>query len=237
MGEGIFLRRVGRIGCFSGVDHIAVNDVEITGITATNLLLQLALYSLGGFVPRLIEASEFFLAFFESCTRPRSHSALLPQNRPAPNRAAGQPPSLPARLSPLAWSAAAPAAASAAEITAASAARATPVYLRPGFIHIERPSAQIVPVQRRDGAIGFGRVGHFNKRKATRTAGLPVGHQIDAFYRAMRFKEGPNRLLGGAEIQVAYENILHRISLLFECGYHEAESHLGQVLRDNQMYF
>src|SRR5688572_1019908 len=60
----------------------------------------------------------------------------------------------------------------------ASAARRAAFGSLARLVDAQAPSAELLPVQRRDGAVGIGTV-HFDEAEAARPAGLPVGHQLD----------------------------------------------------------
>ena len=79
----------------------------------------------------------------------------------------------------------------------------------PGLIHVEGASAQRLAVQRGNGAIGFGAVGHFNEAE---TSGLPciaVADQRDALDCAVVLEQCPNGIFGGAKIQITDKNVFH----------------------------
>jgi len=68
-------------------------------------------------------------------------------------------------------------AAFATETAAATwAAAATTLALGPGFIDVESPAAQIGAVQRSNGPIRLGRIGHFYESEAPRTTRVTVSH-------------------------------------------------------------
>jgi hypothetical protein len=104
---------------------------------------------------------------------------------------------LPARLAPL------------ASETAAISATAATLTLGPGFIDIQRTTSEIRAVQAGDGPVGFLGVAHFDKCKATGTAGITIRHQIDTINRSIPFEHGANRRIGCGKIQITYKNILH----------------------------
>jgi hypothetical protein len=106
---------------------------------------------------------------------------------------------LPAGLSPRTRSAAAasttPTAATGASATAAtgaSAATTAAATLRAGFVDIERASIQIGAVESRDRLVRLGAIGHFDERKAARTARIPIGHHADAFHVPVRLEKRPH---------------------------------------------
>jgi hypothetical protein len=65
-----------------------------------------------------------------------------------------------------------------------SATAATPSgRLRTSFVHIQGTAFEIGTVQASNGLIGLVGIAHFNERKPTRTASVPVRNQIDPIYR------------------------------------------------------
>ncbi len=105
----------------------------------------------------------------------------------------------------------------------AALARSAATSLWLGLVHGERASTRVCAVQSIDGSVGFCRVRHLDESKAPRAARIAVRHQADTIYGSVRLKEGPDRILCRAEIQVAYKNVLH-VSLLksFEGGLFQA---------------
>ena len=95
-----------------------------------------------------------------------------------------------------------------ATAAAATTTAAAAVGLRPGFIHIERATSQILAVQGLDGTVGFPGVGHLDEGKASGAARVAVRHQADFLNSSIRREEGADRLFSGAKIQITYENIL-----------------------------
>jgi hypothetical protein len=71
---------------------------------------------------------------------------------------------------------------------AAAGSAGTAIGLGAGFIDIQCPAAQLFPVQRRNGLLGFRGIGHFYECKAPGTAGVTVGDQADLIDFAMRFE-------------------------------------------------
>jgi hypothetical protein len=130
---------------------------------------------------------------------------------------------LPAGLAPLALTAATTSATAATPESAGATSRTATIHLGPCFVYVQRAPSQVVAVQARNCAVSFRRVRHFDEGEASRTTRVAIGHQVHAFHSAIRFEKGADRLFRCAEIQVANENILHRISLQFESGYDEAE--------------
>src|SRR5581483_9870639 len=83
----------------------------------------------------------------------------------------------------------------AAVATTGSKAAARPVasagatlWFRAGFVHVPGPAVELLAVERIDGAICFGGIGHLNESEAARLAGVAVRDEVDAFHRAILFK-------------------------------------------------
>src|SRR4051794_33757625 len=70
-----------------------------------------------------------------------------------------------------------------------AAATATALGFGPSFVNIERTAIEICSIERRDRAIRFGGVRHFDERKPARTAGVTVGYQVDTVHLSVRLKE------------------------------------------------
>ena len=100
---------------------------------------------------------------------------------------------------------------SAAAASAAVPAAAT-VFLRAGFIDGEAASIQLPAAQGFDGAVSIGIDTHFDKPKAFGAARIAVGYDVDALHRPVCLKHGSNRIFGGIEAEVSYNNILHLVS-------------------------
>jgi hypothetical protein len=138
------------------------------------------------------------------------------------------PKGLPARLAPL------PGWAAVRTLRAASAkSAAAALGLRPGFIDIDRAAAQIGPIQGGDGAVRLGGVRHFDKGKAARAAGVPVGYQVDALHVSIWLEECTEGRFGRAEIQISYKDVFHVVHICFQsCGRDEADSDSARLLQD-----
>src|ERR1019366_1977355 len=98
--------------------------------------------------------------------------------------------------------------ASAATEASATAARGA-IGFRTGFVHIERPSVQGVTVEGGNGLIRLAFVFHLDECEAAGTSGLAIRHDPGAVHLAVALEEAADALLGGVEIQVAYEYVLH----------------------------
>jgi len=103
--------------------------------------------------------------------------------------------------------------AAAAESAPATARTWPPIRLGPRLIDIQRAAAHVCTIQRSNRSLRFRFIRHLHKRKAPRPAGLTIGHDANAFYRAIGFEERSNRLLTNAEIEVANKDIFQVFSL------------------------
>lgn len=103
------------------------------------------------------------------------------------------------------------AAAIAAEPTAAA------VFLGTGFVDVDRPAIEFPAIQSSDGAISFISHTHFNESETSGPSGITVGHDVHTVHRAIRLKQGSNRLFGSSEAEISNKNILHvNVNLLSE---------------------
>jgi hypothetical protein len=126
---------------------------------------------------------------------------------------------LPARFAP--WSAVAAATCAATTAarteTASTAAAETTASTAalPGarFVHIDLTAADISTIESRNRALRLAVIRHLDEPETARTSGIAIGDEADAFHRTVRFEQSPNTRFRCAEIQIAYENILH-LSLL-----------------------
>jgi hypothetical protein len=100
------------------------------------------------------------------------------------------------------------AAATAAAAVPTAAAAAAAIFLRPGFVHVQRPAIEFPAIQARNGSISLGCHTHLHESKAPGAPGVPVGDDVDAVDRAIRFKHGSNCFFGSSEAKVSNENIL-----------------------------
>jgi hypothetical protein len=200
------------------------------------LFFQFALEPPGSLVALLLLAGELFLAFLESRARSHSHkvspslffffsSSGLVRFQPVRPRSC-----LPAGFPALTGSAAATTTSSA---EAAATAMSAAFHLRSGLVDIQSAAAEINPVKGGNGPFGLAGVGHFHERKTSRPAGIPVRHQADALYGPVLLEKRSDGIFRRAEIQVAYENLLHVISSYLKASRQGAS--LGPVLRDNQI--
>jgi hypothetical protein len=131
---------------------------------------------------------------------------------------------LPARFAP--WSAVAAATCAAtgtaagteSAATAAAESAATTAAFSPGtsFVYVDLPAAHIGAVESRNGALRLAVIRHFHESETARTPGIAIRDQADAFDRPVRFEQCPNTRFRCAEIQIAYENILHFSLLILD---------------------
>src|SRR4029450_10654597 len=97
----------------------------------------------------------------------------------------GLPPRAPASISIVSWAA---------------------LLARTGLTDGQEPSLQWCPVERRDGHVGFGRIGHVHERKAAGSPGLPLRRDLDAIDDAVRFEEQCEVLFRGGKRDVPDKN-------------------------------
>src|SRR5215831_1642952 len=86
---------------------------------------------------------------------------------------------------------------------ATTAAEPAALVLRTSFVHVDRATAQVLPVQGFDGLLSFAAVAHLHKTKAARAAGLAVGDHRHALDAAIRCKERLQIRFSSAEREVA----------------------------------
>ena len=99
-------------------------------------------------------------------------------------------------------------AAATATVSTISAATTAAFHLGTCFVHIQSPSAHLAAVESGDGFFSFFRVRHLYKTEATRTAGIPVGHDADTIHLTIRREQLTQFVFTGIEIQISYENVL-----------------------------
>jgi hypothetical protein len=78
----------------------------------------------------------------------------------------------------------------------------------------DRAAVEISSIQRRNRAVRFSGVRHFDERKTARAAGVTVGYQIDTVHLSVRLKERTDRRFSCCEIQIAYKNVFHIVVCL-----------------------
>lgn len=74
---------------------------------------------------------------------------------------------------------------------AAGSARTAAIGLGTRFVDVQRPSAELFPVEGSNGFLGLGGVGHFYKCKSSRTTRVTISDHADLIDLAMRLKQGP----------------------------------------------
>src|SRR5579863_2634867 len=95
--------------------------------------------------------------------------------------------------------------------TAASTCR--PFRLGPRFVDVERTSANLTAVNRRDGFFALFRIRHLDKTKTAGTPGVTIGHDADTVNLSVGRKQLPQFIFSGVEIQISNENVLQTNSL------------------------
>jgi hypothetical protein len=100
-------------------------------------------------------------------------------------------------------------ASAAATPAAAAVPAAAPIFLRPGFIDVERPTVEFPTVEPGDGLLGLAIVGHFDEPKTPGSSGFAVGYQAHTVHSAVRLEQGSNCIFGSSEAQISYKNIFH----------------------------
>src|SRR5580658_9307765 len=81
--------------------------------------------------------------------------------------------------------------------------------LRPRFIHLQIPSAQLFPVESSHGLGRFVIVGHFHKRKPPRPPGFPVHRHVHARHLPKRREQIAQLALGGLKVHIPDKQTLH----------------------------
>jgi hypothetical protein len=101
---------------------------------------------------------------------------------------------------------------SAAAATAATAtvSTAAAVFLRTGFIYVQRAAIKVLAVEGANGSIRIAVSAHLDECKASGLAGIPVGDYVHAFDGSKRFKQGSNCIFGRPEAEISYEYVFHR---------------------------
>jgi hypothetical protein len=100
--------------------------------------------------------------------------------------------------------------ATAAAITSAATAAAAPSALCLGtsLVYVQRTPAQLHAVQSRDSFLAVFGIRHFDKTKTTGTPGVAIGHDRDALYWSILFKQLAQFVFPRIEIQIPNEDIL-----------------------------
>src|SRR5450759_2419738 len=124
---------------------------------------------------------------------------------------------LPARLAALARSTTTTTTAgtaTTAATTEAAATTAAALGFRPSLVDIECTAIEISTIERRNRAVRFGGVRHFDKRKTARAAGVAVGYEVDTVHLSVRLKERTDGRFSCCEIQIAYKDVFHIVVCL-----------------------
>src|SRR5450432_2499754 len=102
----------------------------------------------------------------------------------------------------------------AATATAEAAASAAALGFRPGLVDVERTAIEIGTIERRNRAVRFGGVRHFDERKTARAPGVTVGYQVDTVHLSVGLKERTDGRFSCCEIQIAYKDVFHIVVCL-----------------------
>ncbi len=86
-----------------------------------------------------------------------------------------------------------------------------------GLVYVERASAHLRTVQRRDGFFSIFVAGHFHKAEPARASGVAVGHDADPVHLPERLKHLPQFVFRCAKAQIPHENILHASASALSC--------------------
>jgi hypothetical protein len=92
------------------------------------------------------------------------------------------------------------------------------LFLGPGFIDVQRTTVEFPTVQRGNCLVAIGVIGHFDKAETFGAARIAVRNDVYTVNCAINLKHGANRILGGPEAEVSYENIFHLIFFLKFAG-------------------
>src|SRR5450759_4233067 len=124
---------------------------------------------------------------------------------------------LPARLAALARSTTTTTTAgtaTTAATTEAAATTAAALGFRPSLVDVERTAIEISTIERRNRAVRFGGVRHFDERKTARASGVAVGYEVDTVHLSVGLKERTDGRFSCCEIQIAYRNVFHIVVCL-----------------------
>jgi hypothetical protein len=105
---------------------------------------------------------------------------------------------------------------------------------RPSLVDIERTAIEIGAIERRNRAVRFSGVRHFDERKTARAAGVTVGYEVDTVHLSVGLKERTDGRFSCCEIQIAYKNVFHIVVCLSIVRLASADLDLGQVVADSQ---
>jgi hypothetical protein len=140
---------------------------------------------------------------------------------------------LPAGFAALARSTTTTTSAGTATTTAATEAAATTAAalgFGPSLVDIERTAIEISSIERRNRAVRFGGVRHFDERKTARAAGVAVGYEVDTVHLSVGLKERTDGRFSCCEIQIAYKDVFHIVVCLLIVRLASADLDLGQVV-------
>jgi hypothetical protein len=119
--------------------------------------------------------------------------------------------------------------AAAAATTEAAATTAAALGLRPSLVDVERTAIEIGSIERRNRAVRFGGVRHFDERKTARAAGIAVGYEVYTIHLSVGLKERTDGRFSCCEIQIAYKDVFHIVVCLSIVRLASADLDLGQV--------
>jgi hypothetical protein len=99
----------------------------------------------------------------------------------------------------------------------ATTASAAALSLRTRFIHVDGTAADLRPVQRRDCLLAIFVTVHFDEAETARSPSITVGHDADAIYLTVCFKELPQFIFARIKAQVTHKDILHASAPALSC--------------------
>src|SRR5882724_8796386 len=105
--------------------------------------------------------------------------------------------------------------ASTAPSTTSAAAAETPAAaftLRPCLVNVQCSTTNLSSVYALDCTIPFRIIGHFDERKTTGLAAVPVCDDVHTIHGTVCFEQRTDVLLGGLETEIPYEYVLHLFS-------------------------
>jgi hypothetical protein len=113
--------------------------------------------------------------------------------------------------------------------TAVTTTTAAAFHLRTGFVNVDRASAELGTVERRDGFFTVFAAAHFDEAEAARTTRVAVGHDAYAVHLSVRLERLAQFVFTCIEAEVTYENILHASASALSCRKCELSSADWQV--------
>src|SRR6516164_712015 len=93
-------------------------------------------------------------------------------------------------------------------IAAVRLTKGAAIFARLGFIHQQRPTLVICPIERLNGLLSFGLIAHLDESKTARPAGLLVRDHLGADYRPVLLKEGQQVVGTTIPNEIADVNVL-----------------------------